>query len=288
VFGRSFLLMLGSRSMAGSPRATRETEGDALDLNLFESVVLITGGTDGLGAALARRLTEEGGRVAICGRDADRLARMESELVAAGGDVLAVQADATQPGDLERFVDEAHDRWHRIDGLVNNAGKSAAARIEETSDADWAADFELKIMAAVRLTRLVVPHLRESARGAIVNVLNIGAKAPAAGSLPTTSMRAAGLALTKSLSKELGPAGIRVNAVLVGLIESGQWRSRAAECGRPEAEIYEQLVEEVQVPLGRIGKAEEFADLATFLLSSRSAYITGSAINLDGGSSPVP
>jgi NAD(P)-dependent dehydrogenase (short-subunit alcohol dehydrogenase family) len=129
--------------------------------------------------------------------------------------------------------------------------------------------------------------LRRAHGGAIVNVLNIGAKAPAAGSLPTTATRAAGLAITKSLSKELGPDGIRVNAILVGLVESGQWRRRAAESGRSVADVYQKLVQDARVPLGRMGRADEFADLAAFLLSARSSYVTGSAINLDGGSSPV-
>jgi NAD(P)-dependent dehydrogenase (short-subunit alcohol dehydrogenase family) len=248
---------------------------------------MITGGTDGLGLALARRLVEEGARVAVCGRDPGRVAQAKSELSAMGGDVLAVQADVIKPGDLERFVEEADTRWRRIDGLVNNAGKSAAGRLEETSDGEWTADFELKVLAAVRAARLVIPYLRSSAGGAIVNVLNIGAKAPAAGSLPTTASRAAGLALTKSLSKELGPDGIRVNAILVGLIESGQWRRRAAQAGRSLAEFHQAIVSNAQVPLGRIGRADEFADLAAYLLSGRSSYVTGSAINLDGGSSPV-
>jgi NAD(P)-dependent dehydrogenase (short-subunit alcohol dehydrogenase family) len=258
-----------------------------MELELAQCVVLITGGTDGLGAALARRLVEEKARVAICGRDLARLTETESTLLAMGGDVHAVQADVTKPSDLERFVDAAHQRWHRIDGLVNNAGKSATGRLEETPDTEWTADFELKVMAAVRLARLVIPHLRRAHGGAIVNVLNIGAKAPAAGSLPTTATRAAGLAITKSLSKELGPDGIRVNAILVGLVESGQWRRRAAESGRSVADVYQKLVQDARVPLGRMGRADEFADLAAFLLSARSSYVTGSAINLDGGSSPV-
>jgi NAD(P)-dependent dehydrogenase (short-subunit alcohol dehydrogenase family) len=178
-----------------------------MDLHLNGKVVLVTGGTDGLGAALASRLVEEGARVAVCGRDPGRLAASEQRLRDAGGDAVAVQADVTRPDDLERFVNAAVARWGRIDGLVNNAGKSAAGRIDQVSDDDWIADLNLKVLAAVRCTRLTVPHLIAAGGGAIVNVLNVGAKAAGAASLPTTASRAAGLAITKAASKDLVKLG---------------------------------------------------------------------------------
>jgi NAD(P)-dependent dehydrogenase (short-subunit alcohol dehydrogenase family) len=258
-----------------------------MDLHLDGKVVLITGGTDGLGAALAGRLVEEGARVAVCGRDPGRLAATEQRLRAAGGDALAVQADVTRVPDLERFVDAAVDRWGRLDGLVNNAGKSAAGRVDQVSDEDWVDDLNLKVLAAVRCTRLAVPHLVAAGGGAIVNVLAVLGKAPGAGSLPTAASRAAGLAITKAASKDLGGNGIRVNAVLIGLVESGQWRRRADAAGQSEDELYRELARHADIPLGRVGRADEFADLAAYLLSDRSSYVTGSAINLDGGTSPV-
>jgi NAD(P)-dependent dehydrogenase (short-subunit alcohol dehydrogenase family) len=105
--------------------------------------------------------------------------------------------------------------------------------------------------------------------------------------LPTTASRAAGLALTKAASKDLGGQGIRVNAVLIGLVASGQWRRRADATGQSEDEFYRQLAQNTKIPLGRVGRSDEFADLAAYLLSDRSSYVTGSAINLDGGTSPV-
>jgi NAD(P)-dependent dehydrogenase (short-subunit alcohol dehydrogenase family) len=258
-----------------------------MDLHLNDKVVLITGGTDGLGAALAVRLVEEGTRVAVCGRDSGRLAATEQRLRDAGGDALAVPADVTRPADLERFVDAAVSRWGRLDGLVNNAGRSAAGRIDQVSDDDWIADLDLKVLAAVRCTRLVVPHLIEAGGGAIVNVLNTGAKAPGAASLPTTASRAAGLAMTKAASKDLGGHGIRVNAVLIGQVASGQWQRRADAAGQSEEELYRQMAKNADIPLGRVGRADEFADLAAYLLSDRASYVTGSAVNLDGGTSPV-
>src|ERR1700744_374548 len=130
-----------------------------MDLHLNDKVVLITGGTDGLGAALAVRLVGEGARVAVCGRDSRRLAATEQRLRAAGGDALAVQADVTSPADLERFVAAAVDRWGRLDGLVNSGGKGPSGRIDQASDEDWIADLDLRGLAAVRGTRLAVPPL---------------------------------------------------------------------------------------------------------------------------------
>src|ERR1700677_2560669 len=258
-----------------------------MDLHLNGKVVLITGGTDGLGAALADRLVEEGARVAVCGRDSGRLAATEQRLRDAGGDALAVQADVTRPADLERFANAAASGWGRLDGLVNNAGQSAAGRIDQVSDEVWIADLNLKVLAAVRCTRLTVPHLIAAGGGAIVNVLNVGAKAARAASLPTSASRAAGLAITKAASKDLGGHGIRVNAVLIGLVASGQSRRRADAAGQAEEELYRQIVKNSDIPLARVGRPEEFADLEAYLLSDRSFYVTGSAINLDGGSSPV-
>ncbi len=258
-----------------------------MDLELRDRVVLVTGGSDGLGLALARTLVAEGARVAICARDRARLEAAAEGLRASGGTVLAVQADVSTAGGVERFVSRALDRWGRIDGLVNNAGTSAARPFGDVTDEDWERDLQLKLFAAVRSSRLAHDALAASGSGAVVNVLNIGAKAPGPRSMPTTVSRAAGLAFTKALSKEWGPEHIRVNAILIGLVESGQWRRRAEAQGIPLADLTARMAREASIPLGRMGRTEEFADLAAFLLSARSAYVTGAAINFDGGSSAV-
>ena len=252
-----------------------------MDLQLRDKVVLVTGGSDGLGAAAVQRLAQEGARVAFCGRSAEKLERVRAG--AAGGQVLAVQADVTRPGDCERFVAEALRAFGRIDALVNNAGTAAARPFESIDDAAWAADLELKLMAAVRLTRSVLPHLKAAGGGSILTVLALAAKAPGARSAPSSVSRAAGMALTKALSKELGEHGVRVNAVLIGLIESGQWERRAQGAGQGVDALYAQMARDAAIPLGRVGRAEEFADLVAFLLSPRAAYLSGTAINLDGG-----
>jgi NAD(P)-dependent dehydrogenase (short-subunit alcohol dehydrogenase family) len=183
-------------------------------------------------------------------------------------------------------VDAAVARWGRIDGIVHNAGRSAAGPIDSTDDATWEGDLQLKLMGAVRLTRMALPSLREN-RGAAVFTLAMAAKAPGPASTPSSVSRAAGMALMKSLSKELAPQGIRCNAILIGLMESGQWVRGAADAGVGLPEYYARLSEGAAIPLGRVGRSDEFADLACFLLSARASYLTGTAINLDGGLSPA-
>src|SRR5580704_15473090 len=257
-----------------------------MDLELTGKTVLITGGTDGLGLALATRLATEGAAVGVCGRDEERLRAAEAAVRAAGGDVLAQRADVTRAGDLEAFVEAAVTRWGRIDGVVHNAGRASGGSIETIEDSTWESDFQLKLMAAVRLTRLALPQLRAS-RGAVLFTLALSAKAPGARSEPSSVTRAAGMALMKALSKELAPDGIRVNAVLIGLIESGQWVRAAERAGADVPAFYDRFAKDAGIPLGRFGRSEEFADLGCFLLSARASYLTGTAINLDGGLSPA-
>ena len=254
-----------------------------MDLELKDKAFVITGGTDGLGLALAQRLVDEGGHVAVCGRDAQRLARAQELL---GPDALCVQADVTDAEQVDAFVDATLTRFGRLDGLVNNAGQTAASLIATSSDEQWRRDYELKVIAALHVARAVLPAL-ETTQGAIVNVLAILARAPGAGTTPTSASRLAGLAFTKSLASEVGPRGIRANAILIGLIESGQWVRRAEAAGISEEEFYRTTAENAHIPLGRVGRAEEFADLASYLLSPRASYVTGVGIALDGGLSPV-
>jgi NAD(P)-dependent dehydrogenase (short-subunit alcohol dehydrogenase family) len=260
-----------------------------MDLGLLGKVAIVTGGSDGLGFGTARRLAAEGAAVAICGRDTDRLKEAAERLRNDGGDVLDVQADVTRPGDIETFVASTIERFGRVDILVNNAGTSAARAFDTIDDAAWHADLELKLFGAIRCVRLCVPHMRRAGGGRVVNIVNTGAKTPAARSLPTSVSRAAGLALTKALSKELAPDGILVNAICIGLVKSGQWERRWAHEGRPGTleSFYERLARERDVPVGRIGEADELGALVAFLVSAQAAFITGVAINFDGGHSGV-
>lgn len=253
-----------------------------MDLGLTGKVAMVTGGSEGLGRAVCRALVAEGARVALCARGAERLEATAADLRAAGGDVLDVVADVTEPDAVKAFADATRSQFGRIDVLVNNAGRASAMLLANSTDADFHEDLELKVMGPVRLSRLVLPDLRRT-RGSIVNVLAVAGKAPGPGSTPTSVSRAAGLALTKALSKELGAAGVRVNAVLVGFIESAQWEHHAAASGVAVDSLYAEIAREMDIPLGRVGTAEEFADLVTYLASERASYVSGTGINVDGG-----
>ncbi len=255
-----------------------------LELGLSGKIAIVTGGSDGLGYATARLLAAEGAKVAICARRAEHLTAAADRLAQeTGGTLEAVRADVTEPADCEALIGRAVEAFGGLDILVNNAGASAAKALEEISDDAWQADFDLKVMAAVRLCRLAVPHMRLRGGGSIVNASIGGGKAPRANQLPTSLTRAAGLNLTKSLSNALAGDRIRVNAICIGLIKSAQWERRAAD-GSLDA-LYAKMAE--SVPLGRIGEAEDYANLVAFLCSERGSYITGTAINLDGGLCPV-
>jgi 3-oxoacyl-[acyl-carrier protein] reductase len=201
---------------------------------------------------------------------------------ATGGEVLARPADVTRPADIEAFVAAVAAHFGGVDILVNNAGTSAAAAFEQVDDTAWQRDFELKLMAAVRFCRLVVPHMKRRGGGRIINVTTVGGKAPAPRALPTTVTRAAGINLTKALAGEYAADRILVNTVCLGLVKSAQWERRA----KGDLDGYYLEVAR-RVPIGRVGEADEFADLVAFLASDRAGYITGTAINFDGGMSAV-
>ena len=253
-----------------------------LDLGLDGKVAIITGGSEGLGRAAAQRLASEGAHVAICARRPDVLERAAEGIRKAGGQVLARSVDVSKADQIEKFVGEVVREWGGVDILLNNAGTSAAASFEAVDDAAWLHDFELKFFAAVRLCRLCIPHMKKRGGGRIINVTNLGAKTPSARGLPTSVSRAAGINLTKSLANEYAADKILVNTICIGLVKSAQWERRAK--GDIDA-FYKDTAK--RVPIGRMGEAEEFGDLVAFLVSERAAFITGTAINFDGGMAAV-
>ena len=256
-----------------------------MDLQLNNKVAIVTGGSQGIGRATALRLAEEGACVVIAARGRELLDQVAGEIRAAGGSVAAVQADVSCADDCARLVAEAVKVFGRLDILVNNAGTSATGEFESVTDDLWQADFELKLFAAIRLSRLAIPHMKRQGGGRIVNITNIGAKQPRAKSMPTTVTRAAGLAFTKALSKELAPHQILVNTVCIGLVRAGQHERKAAKAGTAVEQLYAEMAKDI--PLGRVGRAEEVANAIAFLASEAASYITGTSINLDGGTSAV-
>ena len=208
-------------------------------------------------------------------------------MTAPAAKVAAISADIRTAEGCEAAYAAAVKGLGQVDILINNAGTSQRGGFLEVSDALWQDDLDLKLFAAIRLCRLALPGMRDRKWGRIINVLNIGAKAPLAGSTPTSVSRAAGMALTKAMASEFAPHNVLVNAMLVGIIESDQWvRRHAAEKRNITWEDWK-AEQGKAVPLGRIGKAEEFASLALLLASEQGGFISGTAINVDGGKSPV-
>jgi NAD(P)-dependent dehydrogenase (short-subunit alcohol dehydrogenase family) len=255
--------------------------GRIVELGLKGKVAVVTGATEGIGRATAMKLAQEGAKVAICARRQEPLDQTAAELEKTGSEVLAVSADMSKTADIERFMKAVIDRFGRIDILVNNAGTSARGKFLEIDDQTWSADIELKVFGAIRCTRLAVPHMKKNGGGRIVNITISSAKQPGAESYPTSVSRAAGLALTKALSREYAPDNIRVNTVCIGKIKSGQHERRYTREGRSAEDYYKQTSRDI--PLGRVGEAEEVASVITFLVSDAASYVTGTSVNLDGG-----
>jgi len=256
-----------------------------VNLELEGKVAVVTGATAGIGLAAASKFVEEGAKVAICARNADKLAATVELLRAKGGDVFGLATDITRPEEIERFFAAVAERFGRIDILVNNAGTSMRGSFLKVGDRDWEADLELKLYGAIRCSRLAVPHMKKQGGGRIVNISTIGGKQPAATSMPTSVSRAAGLALTKALSREFAADNILVNAVCIGKIKAGQHERAAASKGRDPDDLYREFAQ--GIPLGRVGEAEEAANVIVFLASGAASYVTGSSVNLDGGASAV-
>lgn len=259
-----------------------------MELTLDGRSALITGGSLGIGRGIAKRFAGAGANVAIVARRQEPLDEAKAEIETCGeGKVLAISADVATAEGCARAFAEAEAAFGRIDVLVNNAGSTARGPFTEITDEDWQADIDLKLFAAIRLTRLAFPKMKDRKWGRVINILNTGAKVPPAQGAPTAVTRAAGMALTKVIAGEGAPHNVLVNSLHVGRIESDQWvkRHAAEDKGRSLDEFYAEMG--AALPMGRIGTAEEFANVALFLASDASSYVTGTAINVDGGFCPV-
>jgi NAD(P)-dependent dehydrogenase (short-subunit alcohol dehydrogenase family) len=257
-----------------------------MEINLKGRSAIVTGGSKGLGFAIAKQFANSGADVAILARGRETLdAAVTAIKAGAKSKVIGVQADVGTADGIQRAYDEVMKAFGKVDILVNNAGTSRNGPFEKLTDEIMHRDLEDKLFAAIRTIRLCAPQMKERKWGRIINVLNIGAKAPRGNSAPTSISRAAGMALTKALAHEFAPYNVLVNAMLVGFIEADQHVQAAKRNNVPLAEYYK--AREKEIPIGRVGKAEEFANLACFLVSDAGSYITGTATNVDGGRSPV-
>jgi NAD(P)-dependent dehydrogenase (short-subunit alcohol dehydrogenase family) len=262
-----------------------------MDLGLAGRRAIVTGGSKGLGKAIAARLAAEGAAVTICSRNTAELEATAAELrklPADSGDgpgqVTAMVCDVTAPDQVAAFIEAAAAAMGGIDILVNNAGGARPGQFGTLTDEDWHADIEVKLFAQIRCTRAALPHLRRSQAARVININAVYARYPDPVFLASSVNRASCLSLSKALSIELGRDGILVNSVNVGLVQTPQWHHihqlRAPDI--PAEDFFGRLAA-AEVPLGRFGQPDEVASLVTFLASDRASYIAGASIDVAGG-----
>jgi|SRR5215472_5834216 len=263
-----------------------------MDLGLGGRRAVVTGGSKGLGKAIAAELIAEGAAVTICARNSAELEATAADLTrqsAGPGSVVAMPCDVTEPDQVASFIESAAAAMGGLDILVNNAGGATPGRFGTLTDDDWHADIEVKLFSQIRCTRAALPHLRRSTAPRVVNINAVYGRYPDPAFLASSVNRASCLSLSKALSIELGREGILVNSVNIGLVETPQWqhihRVRAPEI--PAQEFFGRLAA-AEVPLGRFGQPDEVAGLVAFLASERASYIAGASIDVGGGMGKVP
>jgi 3-oxoacyl-[acyl-carrier protein] reductase len=248
-----------------------------VDLNLADKVALVTGGTRGIGRAIATRLAEERCAVAICGRTRADLDKATAELQEVTGRIFGTTADVTEPGATERFVSEAAKALGGVDLLVPNVGGLAGGGLLDSTPDDWVRTFDMNVLHAARAIRAAVPYMRERGGGAVVIIASISGWKPQPGA-QYGAAKAAEIYLASALARELAP-DIRVNTVSPGsiLFPGGGWERFAAQQPQRFQEFQER-----DFPAGRLGAPEEVADVVAFLLSGRARWINGANIAVDG------
>lgn len=255
-----------------------------MDLHLDGRKAIVTGGSKGLGRAIAGELAREGADVAICSRDQEEVSQAGKELETHGRVVFARAADVTDPDQVKQFVADSASALGGIDILVNNAGRAHPGTFATLTDEDWKEDLDVKLFSMIRCSREVLPHMKDRGGGRIININAVQGKSPDPRFFATTTDRAACLAFTKTLSIELAPEGVLVNSVNIGFVVTPQWANihqhRAPELS--EDEFFTRMAED-DVPLGRFGNPDEVSGMVVFLASDRASYITGASIDIAGG-----
>lgn len=259
-----------------------------MHIDLTGRTALITGGSRGIGRAIAERFARSGANIIIAARRQELVDAAVKEIRAeTGASVVGYSCDVADVDQIDRTYRRIEEDFGGFDILVNNAGSSARLPFEQIEPGFLRSDLDLKLVAAVRFSQLALPRMRSQRWGRIINIVSTTGKTPPAGSAPTSLSRAAGIALTKVLAHELGPYNVLVNALCVGLIHSDQL-PRLHRLQAPDLPYEDFLQQQAKgIPLARIGKAEEFANVACFLASDAASYVSGTAINVDGGRSPV-
>jgi len=241
---------------------------------LAGKVAIVTGGSRGIGLAVASLLVEDGAAVVVSGRDAGRLARASDELEALGGTVLGVVADAASRADVDRLVETAKERFSRIDILVNNAGMTRDGLLLRMKDADWDEVLQVNLRGAFLALRAVAKAMVRQKSGRIINIASTAGAMGNAGQVNYAAAKAGLIGMTKAAARELAHWGILVNAVAPGLIDTDMTAAVPAEAR-------EALL--AQVPLKRIGTGRDVAEMVRFLAGDAAAYVTGQVFHVNGG-----
>jgi NAD(P)-dependent dehydrogenase (short-subunit alcohol dehydrogenase family) len=258
-----------------------------MDLELKGKVALITGGTIGIGLAVARGLAKEGVRVAICGRDGLR-AKNEADAIAKdhSTEALGIEADVSKEGAAETCMDQVIAAFGGLDILINNAGTGSSETILEAPDEKWQYYWDLHVMAAVRFSRAAAPLMKKRGGGVMLATASICANQPLYYEPIYNTTKAALVMFNKCLANELIPDNIRVNTINPGLILTPDWKKTAGIITKDTDTTVDQYLNKIahdNTPIGRFGTPEELADFYVFLCSARSTYSVGSTYYVDGG-----
>lgn len=258
-----------------------------MQLGLRGRVAIVTGGSQGIGRAIACSLAAEGANLTICSRRDGPLKETAAELRAAGADVVAIALDVTDPGAARELVDATVGHFGRLDILVNNAGKGHPKPILKQDRDDWSEALELNLLSAVRLSTACIPHMREQGWGRIVNISSRVAREPDPYFAPYSASKAALMSYSKSLSEAFSKDGVLTNCVVPGLIRSEAVdqaaEKSAAATGRTADEVMKEMRRRRPIPAGRLGEPEDVAGVVTLLCSEAASWMTGGSINVDGG-----
>lgn len=257
-----------------------------METGLKGRVAVVSGASRGLGRAVAEGLAAEGCALAICARGKENLASAAEEIAAQHKAQVWHQAiDLSQPGAGTEFVQKAMQQFGRVDILVNNAGGPPAGDWDDFSQADWQKAVELTLFSAQEMTRTALPSMRASGWGRIINMTSIAVKQPVAELILSNSIRAAVVGWAKSLADEVAAQGVTVNNVMPGWMHTERVEALLAHRAETQNITHDQALAQVvqAIPLGRLGRPEEFADLVVFLASERATYITGASYLIDGG-----
>ncbi len=257
-----------------------------MDLGLQGARVLVTAASQGLGAATARQFSLEGAQVAINSHNPDKLQKTAETINAESGNpVFAQAADVTDIEAAARMVKDSAEKMGGLDVLITNAGGPPAGIFDNFDFEVWQEATQLTLLSAVNLIQNALPYLRQSSQAAILAIVSIAAKQPVGNLTLSNAIRPAVVGLTKTLSQELGPEGIRVNSILPGITDTERvvhlMQARAEKNSTTSEIEYANAAQ--NIPLRRIGKPEEFANAAVFLCSPAAGFITGIALQVDGG-----